>query len=157
MVAIADRSRHDAIHPFHAVMLAGTVPLFLGALIGDYASWSMQQAAGSAFAARLVAGGLVFASVALLCAFVELFRAERLHGRFAAYTFVLLANWGAGILDALHHARDAVAGAPAAPLLSLATLVLAVAATWIGFSGPHRGSREPALRGAALPATAQAR
>ena len=156
MPAIADTAHHDAIHPFHAMMLAGTIPFFLGALIADYAAWSTQQAATRASAAWLVATGLAFASVALLCAFHALFRAERLHGRFAGYTFVLLATWGVGVLDLLDHARDGVAAAPAVPVLSLATLVLAVTATWIGISGPHRASHEPPTHRIALRA-AQAR
>lgn len=150
MAAIADTARHDAIHPFHAVMLAATIPLFLGVALAEYAAWSTQQAAVRASAAWLIAAGLAFASAALLCAFCEFFRAERLHGRFAAYTFVLLATWGAGVLGALQHARDVAAGAIALPLLSLATLVLAVIAAWIGISGPHRGTREPAAHRIAL-------
>ncbi len=139
MASIVDRAHPRAIHPFHAVMLAGTVPLFLGALLADYAYWSSYQVEWSNFAAWLIAGALVFGAVALVYAVADLFRAGRRDARSLAYAGVLLATWVLGFLNALHHARDAWAIMPAALVLSVIVTVLACVATWIGFSSLRAG------------------
>ena len=77
MASIVDRAHPRAIHPFHAAMLAGSLPLFLGALLSDYAYWTSYQIEWSNFASWLLAGALVFAAVALLCAVIDLFRGSR--------------------------------------------------------------------------------
>src|SRR3712207_1485727 len=76
-VAATDRTMAGTIHPFHAVLLAATVPLFLGGLLSDLAYASSYQIQWSNFAAWLIAGGMVFTGFALLWAFVELLRAGR--------------------------------------------------------------------------------
>ena len=50
----------QAIHPFHAVMLAATVPLFLGALLSDWAYWRTYHIQWANFSSWLLAGALVF-------------------------------------------------------------------------------------------------
>jgi uncharacterized membrane protein len=110
VVAIVDRPQHGAIHPFHAVVLAATVPLFLGALLSDYAYWSSYQIEWSNFASWLLVGALVLAAIALACAVVDLFRGRRR----IVYTVLLAATWLAGFFNALIHARDAWAIMPAA-------------------------------------------
>ena len=138
-MTVVDPIQQRAIHPFHAVLLAGTVPLFLGALLSDYAYRSSYQIEWSNFASWLIAGGLVFGAVALLCAVIDLFRAERRGGRNLVYTLVLLATWVLGFINALHHARDAWAIMPTALVLSVIVAVLACVATWIGFSSLRAG------------------
>jgi len=71
MSATAGPTPRRAIHPFHAAMLAGAAPLFLGALLGDYAYWTSHQVEWSNFASWLLVGGMVLASAALLCALSE--------------------------------------------------------------------------------------
>ena len=61
---------------------------------------------------------------------------------------VLAAAWIVGVLDALHHARDAWAIMPVAPVLSLVAAVLACIATWMRFS-KLRGVPASRTRGAA--------
>ena len=139
MASIVDRPHPRAIHPFHAVMLAGTVPLFLGALLSDYAYWSSYQIEWSNFASWLIVGALVFGAVALVCAVVDLFRADRRGERSLVYTGVLLATWVLGVFNALQHARDAWAIMPAALVLSVIVAVLACVATWLGFSSLYAG------------------
>jgi uncharacterized membrane protein len=113
-------------------MLAATVTLFLGALLGDYAYWSSYQIEWSNFASWLNAGALVVGAIALLCALVERWRP-------LSYVLVLLATWILGFINALIHARDAWAVMPTGLVLSLIVVLLACVATWIGFSSLRKG------------------
>lgn len=126
-----------AIHPLHAVVLAGTVPLFLGALLADLAYWSSAQIQWSNFASWLLVGGLVLGAVALLCALVGPRRADRRRGRGIVFPLALSAAWVLGLFDALVHARDAWAIMPTALVLSTLATLLAGVATWIGFAPPR--------------------
>lgn len=139
MAATVDRTRPRAIHPFHAVLLAGTVPLFLGALLNDIAYATSYQIQWSNFAAWLIAGGLVFCGVVLLLALVDLFRADHRGGRQLLYVALVLVAFVLGFVNALVHAKDAWAGMPAGLVLSAVVTVLACVATWIGFSGFRAG------------------
>lgn len=138
MVTTVDRAHPGAIHPFHAVMLAGSLPLFLGALLADYAYWSSYEIQWGNFASWLIAGALVFGAVALVCAVVDLFRAGR-DGRSVVYALVLAATWVLGFFNALYHARDAWAIMPTALVLSVIVALLACVATWLGFSNLYAG------------------
>ncbi len=127
--------RPRAIHPFHAAVLGGVLPLFLGALLADYAYWSSYEIQWSNFAAWLLVGAMVVTSVALLLAIVG-----RLRGSAGTvYLVALIATWVVGFVNALHHARDAWAIMPGALLLSALVSVLALVATWIGFSSLRAG------------------
>ena len=134
MTATVDRMPRRAIHPFHAFLLAASVPLFLGALLSDITYARSYQIQWSNFASWLLAGALVFAGCALLWAVIELFRGERRGGRPLLYALLLLATWVLGFIDALVHARDAWAIMPTAVVLSAIATVLACAATWVGLS-----------------------
>jgi len=127
------------IHPFHAVLLAATVPLFLGGLLSDLAYASSYQIQWSNFAAWLIAGGMVFTGFALLWAFVELLRAGRRGGRPLACFLLLLAVFGFGLVNSFIHARDAWGTMPTGLILSAIVAMLAIAATWIGFSSLRMG------------------
>ena len=78
--------------PLHATLLAGTVPLFLGALISDIAYGQTYQIQWANFASWLIAGALVFCGFALLFVSVSLLRAEQEVGRPAVYSPLLLAT-----------------------------------------------------------------
>lgn len=141
MASIVERSHlahRGAVHPFHAVMLAGTIPLFLGALLSDWAYSATYQIQWSNFASWLIVGGLVFGAIALVCAVIDLFHAER-RGRSIIYTVLLFATWVLGFFNALVHGRDGWAIMPDALTLSVIVTVLAGVATWIGFSNLRRG------------------
>lgn len=127
------------IHPFHAVMLAATVPLFLGALLSDYAYWSTYHIQWQNFASWLIAGALVFGAVALLCAVLGLFRRDGRSGRRLVYLLLLLVMWGLGFINALVHAKDAWAAMPTGLILSLIVTALSLITTWIGFSTLRAG------------------
>ena len=133
-----------AIHPFHAAVLAGAAPLFVGALLADWAYAKSYQVQWSDFASWLLIGAMVPATLALACALVERVRG----GVGVSYPVVLAATWIVGVLDALRHARDAWAIMPVAPVLSLVAAVLACVATWMGFSR-WRGVPASRPRGAA--------
>ena len=93
MVATVERTHRLALHPLHAVLLAGTVPLFLGALLSDLAYWNTYEIQWSNFASWLIAGALVFATVVVVWALVGFASSERRGGRSLPYLLVVLATW----------------------------------------------------------------
>ncbi|MEA1072958.1 DUF2231 domain-containing protein [Sphingomonas sp. LY160] len=136
--AIHDRR---VIHPLHAILLASTLPLFLGALLSDWAYNSSQQIQWLNFAAWLNSGALVFAGAALLWAVIDFFRADVRRDRPAAlYLLVLLTTFIVGFIAALVHSKDGWATMPGGLILSLITFVLAVVAVWLGFSTLRSGA-----------------
>ncbi len=141
MSANIDHEGGVPLHPVHAVLLAGSLPLFLGTLLSDWSYGATYEVQWTNFASWLLAGALVFSGFALLWSLVELLRADR-RGRQRLLTFLLLlATWVVGFLNTLVHAKDAWAVMPEAPILSIIVLALAVAAIWSGFSGGRSGER----------------
>nr|WP_299240979.1 DUF2231 domain-containing protein [uncultured Halomonas sp.] len=134
MTATADSTYRSGLHPLHAVLLAGTVPLFLGAALSDYAYSTSYNIQWAHFSSWLIVGGLVFSGLALLAAIIGLFRADRHRGLSLVYFFLMLVIWIAGFINALIHARDAWAMMPTGFILSIIVAVMACAATWLGFS-----------------------
>lgn len=126
--------------PLHSTLLAGTVPLFLGALLSDIAYGQTYQIQWANFASWLIAGALVFCGFALLFALVNLVRAERKAGRPAAYFLLLLITWVLGLVNAFQHAKDAYAMMPVGLVLSAVVTVLAIVATWIGLTNLRSGA-----------------
>ncbi|MGV8842439.1 MAG: DUF2231 domain-containing protein [Pseudomonas sp.] len=120
--------------PLHAILLAGTVPLFLGALLSDIAYFKTYQIQWSNFASWLIAGGLVFCGLALLFALVNLLRADRKAGRPVMYFLLLLVTWVLGLVNAFEHAKDAWAAMPSSLVLSVIVILLTCVATWIGLT-----------------------
>jgi uncharacterized membrane protein len=123
----------------HGVLLAATLPLFLGALLSDIAYDRSAEVQWANFASWLNAGGMVFCGLALLWAAIELVRRDR-RTRSALLVFgLLLATFVIGFIDALVHAKDAWAMMPEGLILSLIVAALALAATWVGFSSYRTG------------------
>jgi uncharacterized membrane protein len=136
------RAADNRIHPVHAFLLGACVPLFLGGLLSDLAYSCTYEVQWTNFASWLIAGALVFAGLALLWAFVELLRGDRRwRGMPLIYFLLLLGTWVLGFVDALVHAKDVWAKMPAALILSIIVTILAVVATWIGFSTLRSGDR----------------
>jgi len=133
-----DRSSHRAIHPLHAVLLAGALPLFLGALLSDWAYSASYEIQWKNFASWLIVGALFFAGFALLWALIDIFRGRR-SGRRLVYFLLLLAAWVLGFINALVHAKDAWASMPEALILSAISTLLVIVATWLGFSTLRAG------------------
>ncbi|AZE94482.1 Succinate dehydrogenase cytochrome b subunit family protein [Pseudomonas orientalis] len=128
--------------PLHATLLAGSVPLFLGALLSDIAYGQTYQIQWANFASWLIAGALVFSGFALLFALVNLLRAERKAGRPTAYFVLLLAAWVLGLINAFQHAKDAYAMMPTGLVLSVVVTLLAMLATWIGLTNLRSGAAQ---------------
>jgi uncharacterized membrane protein len=135
-----ERMHPRGLHPLHAVLLAATIPLFLGAMLSDMAYASSYEIQWNNFASWLTAGGLVFGAAALVWAVVDLARAGA--GGYLVYLILLLATWCLGFINALIHAKDAWASMPTGLVLSVIVTVLACAATWIGFARLGRGGAE---------------
>jgi len=139
LTAITHRSYRSRPGPLHAILLAGTVPLFLGALLSDIAYYRSYQIQWSNFASWLIAGGLVFCGLALLFALANLLRAKRKVGRPLLYYMLLLATWVLGFINALEHAKDAWAIMPASLVLSFIVTVLACVTAWVGLTNLRSG------------------
>lgn len=137
MSPVTYRSGSSTPGRFHAFLLASTVPLFVGALLSDYAYWRSHQIEWSNFASWLLAGGLVFGGGAVLFAVIDMVR-----GRRALVLLMLqLLTWGVGFVDALIHARDAWAVMPTGLALSAIAALFAAITTWIAFSTLRGGDR----------------
>ncbi|WP_106803669.1 DUF2231 domain-containing protein [Pseudomonas sp. S5D5] len=128
--------------PLHATLLAGSVPLFLGALLSDIAYGQTYQIQWANFASWLIAGALVFSGFALLFALVNLLRARPKAGRPTVYFLLLLAAWVVGLVNAFQHAKDAYAMMPTGLVLSAIVTLLAVAATWTGLTNLRSGDAQ---------------
>ncbi|MGH8145631.1 MAG: DUF2231 domain-containing protein [Rhodanobacteraceae bacterium] len=137
MAVIVERTRW-ALHPLNAVLLAGAIALFLGALLSDIAYFRSYQIQWNNFSSWLLAGGLVVGAFAFLCAIVELFR-TRWRAWPVVYALLLLATWILGFIDELVHARDAFATMPGGLVLSIIVVVLACVPLWIAFAGMRAG------------------
>jgi uncharacterized membrane protein len=125
--------------PLHAIFLAGTVPLFLGGLLSDIAYAQSYQIQWANFAAWLIAGALVFCGLALLCAVINLVRAEHKGGRPVLYFLLLLVTWVLGLVNAFEHAKDAWAVMPSGLILSVIVTVLSLIAAWVGLTNLRSG------------------
>jgi uncharacterized membrane protein len=129
------------IHPLHAFLLAGCVPLFLGALLADWAYSSTYEVQWTNFASWLLVGAMLLAGFALLWALIDLLRADRSwRGRPLIYFIVLLAAFIFGFINALVHAKDAWAKMPEALILSVIVALLVLVACWLGLSTWRSGA-----------------
>jgi len=138
-VSVAVETRYSqTIHPLHAVLLAGTVPLFLGAALSDAAYAATYEIQWLNFASWLIVGGLLLSGLALAFAIADLSRPARRTRGVAPYTALLLALWLIGLCNAFMHARDAWASMPTGLTLSIIVTALACVATWLGFNSPRR-------------------
>ena len=125
--------------PLHAILLGGTVSLFLGAMLSDLAYYQSHQIQWSNFASWLNAGAMVLCGVALVFALVNLLRARQKGGQPLTYFVVLLATFVLGLFTAFQHAKDAWAIMPAALVMSIIVFILSLAAAWIGLSARTGG------------------
>lgn len=137
MQAPAHPTYPGGIHPLHAVLLAGMLPLFLGAALCDYAYSTSYHIQWSTFASWLIAGALVFNGFAVLAALIGVFRATHRSALSLLYLALLIVCWVLGFINALVHARDAWAMMPTGLVLSVVTVLLALIAVFLGFTRTH--------------------
>jgi uncharacterized membrane protein len=144
MTLASAREHHfSELSSMHALLVFSALPLFLGALLSDWAYAASDQVQWTNFAAWLIAGGLVFAGFALLWAAIDHVRARAPRDRRSApYLVALLATFVLGFVNALVHAKDAWAAMPAGLWLSLLVLLLVLVAGALGASKlPRRVER----------------
>lgn len=127
--------------PFHAILLGGSVSLFLGALLSDYAYYQSHQIQWSNFASWLLAGAEVLSGLALLFALIHLLRAPRKSGLPLTYFLLLLVTWVLGLINSFQHAKDAWAVMPAGLILSVVVTVLIIITAWMGLK-QHSGVQQ---------------
>jgi len=143
MAATRISEQGRSMDPVHAVLLASVFPLFLGALLSDWAYFETYEVQWTNFASWLIAGGLVFAGLALIWAVFKALRGPRGHRKAELIgAGFLAATFGLGFVNALVHAKDAWAAMPGGFILSLIVLVFALTAIWTGFAG-RRPRRSP--------------
>jgi uncharacterized membrane protein len=133
------RTSSSARHALFAMLLVAPVPVFIGALLSDWAYSSSYEVQWKNFASWLLAGGLVFVGFALLWAAVAAWRGPRRNLTLLLLPLLWLATFIVGFVDALVHAKDAYASMPAGFILSAILVFLAFAASWIGLSGRLEG------------------
>ena len=119
------------LHPLRALLLAGSVPLFLGVLLSDIAYANSDQVQWKNFASWLNAGALLLSGLALLWSVIAVIgdRAHRRSMRFSA--LLLAAAWVFGFVNSLVHAKDAGATLPEGLVLSVLVFALVAAASWL--------------------------
>lgn len=123
----------------HAVIAFSSVPLFVGALLSDWAYASSHQVQWINFAAWLIAAGLLMAGPALLWGGVHVLRASaNRHRRGLLYLALLLATFIVGCINALVHGKDGWAAMPTGLILSAVVVVLAATASAVGLAGTLR-------------------
>ncbi len=127
------------LHPLHAFVLSGMVPLFIGVLLSDYAYWSSYVPQWKNFASWLLIGALLFNGLALLGSIISLVRRDKRTGKPLIYFVLLLITFVLGVINSFIHAKDVWASMPSGLVLSIITVILACAATWIGLASWHNG------------------
>lgn len=125
------------LHPLHAALLAGTVPLCLGVVLADIAYVKTYEIQWKNFASWLLVAALVFCGLTALFALGALIRAGWRARSNAIYLLLLLAAFFLGLIDAFVHAADAWASMPGGLVLSILVGALVVSATWLGMFRPR--------------------
>jgi len=142
VTAVLSRTFSTPLHPFHAALLAGIIPLFLGALLSDVAYALSYEIQWKNFASWLIAGGLVFGGLAVVWALIGLFKPGGRGPRSLIYLALLLLTWALAFINALIHAKDAWASMPEGLILSALVAILAIVVTGVGFSTFRRRDME---------------
>ena len=118
-------------------------PLFLGALLSDWAYSVSYEVQWINFASLLIAGALVFLGAALLLTFVRAMLVGATLRRPAWVLFgLILITFVVGFINALVHAKDAGATMPDGLLLSVVVFILDVLSMGYGFAEPRVGERK---------------
>lgn len=128
---------HNPQHPLHVVLLAGTVPLFLGGVLTDIAYFNTYEVQWKNFASWFLVGGLLLCGLTALWELVALLRVGRRQRRSAIHLLLLLAAFVLGLVNAFVHAADAWASMPQGLILSVISTALLFAALWLAIASPR--------------------
>ncbi|CAN7455790.1 DUF2231 domain-containing protein [Rhizobacter sp. LjRoot28] len=123
----------------HAVITFSSLPLWLGAVLSDWAYARTDQVQWTNFAAWLIAGGMMVAGIALLWALVAVAAGRLRASRPWPYLALLVTTLVLGFVNALVHARDAWAAMPTGLVLSAVVLLVAILASALGLAALRRG------------------
>lgn len=124
-----------ALHPLQAILVAGSLPLFLGALFSDIAYANSFEVQWKNFASWLLVGGLTTSLIAAIWAIVDLARLPRDRGWHRVfYVATLIVVWILGLVNSLVHAADAWASMPRGLVLSAIVALLSATTVWLAFS-----------------------
>jgi uncharacterized membrane protein len=134
----AHRATRVPLHPLRALLLAGSVPLFLGVLLNDIAYANTDQVQWKNFASWLNAGAVVLSGLALLWSVIALVTADGRTRRSALSCALLLVAWVVGFINSLVHAKDAAATLPEGLVLSVVAFAIIAAASWLELDTKHR-------------------
>lgn len=129
------------LHPLRALLLAGSVPLFLGVVLNDLAYANSDQVQWKNFASWLNAGALVLSGLALIWSAIALISADGRTRHAVLASALLLVGWVLGFVNSLVHAKDAGASLPEGLVLAVLAFVLITAASWLGLDAGRRGVR----------------
>ena len=123
----------------HAAITFSSLPLFVGALLSDWAYARTYEVQWTNFASWLVAGGVVMAVLALLWAAADTLSSRTWRDRRSwIYLLLLLSTVVLGFINSLVHAKDAWAAMPAATVLSVIVVLLVAVASGIGVMAQRR-------------------
>ncbi len=123
----------------HAAITFSSLPLFVGALLSDWAYARTYEVQWTNFASWLVAGGVVMAILALLWAAADTVSSRTWRDRRSGiYLLLLLSTVVLGVINSLVHAKDAWAAMPAATVLSVIVVLLVAVASGIGLMAQRR-------------------
>lgn len=118
------------------MLFSFVLPLTAGAMLSDWAYSSTYQIQWLNFAEWLIAGSLAAGIPALLWSLLGLFVPARARtGAGKLFVLLLAATMLVNLVNALTHGKDAYATMPAGLILSVIGTLLALVASWIGFSG----------------------
>ncbi|WP_046115230.1 DUF2231 domain-containing protein [Aquincola tertiaricarbonis] len=132
---------HRPLHPLHVLLLAGSVPMFLGVLMSDIAYANSDQVQWKNFASWLNAGALLLSGLALLWSVLSMVSAHRRRRRPVLAGALLLAGWIIGFVNSLVHAKDAGATLPEGLVLAVIVFALMAVASWLSLSFERSGVR----------------
>lgn len=139
MAAIDGKRRARTIHPLNAFLLSAAVPLWLGGFLSDLGYGATAEVQWNNFADWLIAGAMVFTGFALLWSFIQLLVARPRWGWNLLCFALLVATFVLGLVDNFHHARDAWAIMPAAPIITGIVTLLAILAAAVGLASLRLG------------------
>ena len=126
----------EPLHPLHAIFLAFPLPLDVTALLSDRLYTTSFQIQWVNFAQWAMVGALLGGGLALLWSLIDMIRARPAQkGKRATYFVLLLLIFVLGFINELIHAKDAFATMPAGLYMSVIVTLLALAASWVGYSG----------------------
>lgn len=122
----------------HAVLAFSALPLFIGALLSDWAYLQSMQVQWLNFSSWLIAGDLVFVGLAVAWGLVAVFGRAARHRRHGLFLGMLLLTFALGVVNALVHAKDAWATMPEGLVMSIIVLIVAVMTTALGLAETRR-------------------